>query len=179
VVDWWIGGLVDRWVGDCEQNLIIRVQHELSFFHMRLQQLIDVAAEHLAGVVRHRRRQIQRCHDGHVVDDDCFAGLGELAITARFGGDIDDHGPRAHRAHHRLGDQSRRGLARDLRRRDHEIDILDVIGDHGERSRLLVRALLAGVAAGRLAPGRRQLSGDESGAKTLDLLANCRAHVER
>ena len=60
-------------------------------------------------------------------DSHRLAGLRELAVAARLRGEIDDHRAGAHRLRPSRRDQLRRRLARDLRRRDDEIHVLDVV----------------------------------------------------
>ncbi len=58
---------------------------------IRLEQRLDVARVELGSVVGHRRRQVQRADDLDAVRDDGLAGLGQLAVAAGLGGEVDDH----------------------------------------------------------------------------------------
>ena len=57
-----------------------------------------------------------------------FAGLGALDIAAAFDGQVDHHRARFHRLHHVGGDKARRRPARDQRRGDDDVLLLDVLG---------------------------------------------------
>ena len=48
-------------------------------------------AVQLAGVLRHLGGQVQRPEDRHAAVDHRLAGLGQLAIAAPLGGQVDDH----------------------------------------------------------------------------------------
>ena len=51
------------------------------------------------------------------------------AVPAALGGQVDDHGARAHRCNHRLGDEDRRRPTRNLRSGDDDVGTGDVLGD--------------------------------------------------
>ena len=55
--------------------------------------------------------------------------LGQLAVAARLGRDVDDHRSGAHPAHHLVGDQLRRGPAGDCGSRDHAVGRRHTIGE--------------------------------------------------
>ena len=54
-----------------------------------------------------------------------FAGLRELAVAAALGRQIDDHRAGRHAFHHLRGDQHRRLLAGNHRRRNHHVALRD------------------------------------------------------
>src|SRR5205085_3949694 len=106
------------------EDFVGGVEYELPFLHMRLHQLEDVTREHLARMEWNGARQVERGDDGDVVHDDRLTGFGELAVTAGFGRAVHDDRTGAHGFHHVGGDESRGGLAGDLRRGDDEVDLL-------------------------------------------------------
>ena len=108
-----------------------------------------------------------------------LAGERELAVAARLGGEIDDHGAGPHARHHVGRDEPRRRAAGDLRRGDDEIDVLDVVGERVARARRLVLALRARVAARRLRARRDEVVRDEGRAEREHLLARGGTDVER
>ena len=121
-----------------------------------------VARVELARVLRHLRRRVARADQGHGVPHDRLAGLGQLAVAARVGGQIDDH--RAGRASIRPSPPSRgagAGRPGHQGRRDHDVGVGDVRGRQLllQPSRLLGQ--LAGVAALALAR-LRQLDLEEA-----------------
>ena len=60
----------------------------------------DVAGVHLAGVIRHGGGQVDGSDDGHAVFDDGLAGVGQFAVAAALGRQIDDHRSGRHGVHH-------------------------------------------------------------------------------
>jgi hypothetical protein len=110
----------------------------------------------------------------HVVGDDVFAGLGQGAVAAGFGGHVDDDGAVFHAADHVGGDDDRRFLAGNGGGGD------DHIG-HGRRPwpvsrpvRFLFGGQFAGIAADTVGG---DAGVDELGAERFDLLAGGGAHV--
>ena len=100
-----------------------------------------------ARVLAEQRRHVQRRDDRHLADLRCFAGLGVLAIAAALGGEIDDHGAGLHARDLRLADELGRRLAGNGGRRDDEIGLLDVLGQHGGDLALFFRAQFARITA--------------------------------
>ena len=96
---------------------------------------------------RHRARQVQQAEDDHVLAHDLLAGLGQLAVAARLGGQIDDHRPGSHPADGRGGDELRRGTARNQRCRDDDVELRDPLLERLLLARLFLRRQLARVAA--------------------------------
>src|SRR5690606_26295590 len=93
----------------------------------------DVAAVELAGVEGQLGDQVGGTHHGDAVDQHVLPALGEFAVAARFGGEVDHHGTGFHALLHGCGDQHRRPAARHLRGGDD-----DVGGAHELRERLLL-----------------------------------------
>ena len=140
----------------------------------QLEQRLHVARVELAGVLGHRRRQVQRRDDRHVVLDDDLAGLGQLAVAARLAGEVDDHRAGLHALDRLGGDQPRRRAAGHERGGDDDVEALDRVGQRLLLLGLLLVGELARVAAlaGRLDPEVEPL-----GAERLDLLGDLGAHV--
>ena len=88
---------------------------------------------------------------------DGLARLGQLAVAAGLGGQVDDHGAGAHRLDHVGGDQDRRGPAGDERGGDDDVGVGDVLGQ---------RAPARGGGSPRRAPwrSRRAVSASSSGS---------------
>ena len=57
-------------------------------------------------------------------------GLGQLAVAALLGRHVDDDASRLHRLHHLGGDELRRGLAGNQRRRDDDVDLARLLRVH-------------------------------------------------
>ena len=69
----------------------------------------------------HAGREVQGAVDVHVVGDDVFAGLGEGAVAAGFGGHVDNDGAVFHTGDHVGGDDDGGFLAGDGGCRDNDI----------------------------------------------------------
>src|SRR5260370_37514618 len=68
--------------------------------------------------MRHGAGEIEPTDDGDAVDADFFSALGEFAIAAAFGGEIDDYRTGSHAGDHFLGDENGSGFAGDDGGRD-------------------------------------------------------------
>ena len=77
--------------------------------HQKGEEIDEVLGQKLAGVCSKTRRQIGEAGDLHAVMLDNLVGFAQLAIAAIASRDVDDHRPRTHALHHRLGDQARGG----------------------------------------------------------------------
>jgi hypothetical protein len=62
-------------------------------------------------MVGHGAGQIERPQDNHAVSGDFLIGLGQRAIAATLGSQIDDQGAGAHAPDHVFGDEDRRATA--------------------------------------------------------------------
>ena len=109
---------------------------------------------------------------------DDLAGLGELAVAALLGREVDDDRAGLHQLDHVLEPQLGRRLARDERRRDDDVDLL---GLRAEQRVLGVEELLAHLLGVAALPLARLLDrdGEELAAERLHLLLGGGAHVER
>src|SRR5687767_9889097 len=143
-----------------------------------LDEALHVAAVHLARVKGERRRQVHRAEDADAVRGHRLARARELAVASALRGEVHDDAPRLHRAHHRLGDDARRGTAGNLRRGDDEVDVAHVL-----RHRLADEPLLVGSELARVAPGGLRIRSHrgrlhEGGAEALHLLLHDGPHIE-
>ena len=102
-----------------DDEVVVEVRRQLAVGDQQVQQRRDVLAVELAGMLGHRRRQVQRRGDGAVVLDHGLSRFGELAVAPGLSGQVHHHTAGFHRFHRRGGDQTRRGPARDQRRGDH------------------------------------------------------------
>ena len=82
-------------------HLVVLVEHELAVLDEQLEELGDVPGVELARVQRHRRGRVREPEDVHAVADRGLARLGQLAVAAGLGGQVDDHRAGAHRLDHR------------------------------------------------------------------------------
>src|SRR5260221_14173926 len=85
---------------------------------------------HLTRVIGHGAGEIEPADDSDTVDADFFSGLGELAIAAALGSEVDNYGARRHAGDHFLGDQHGRGFARDDGGGDDHIAFRDHPSEH-------------------------------------------------
>src|SRR5271163_2989148 len=76
---------------------IVDVEIERALFDDMLDQRLDIAAVHLAGVGGYRRRQVADSANLDTAGIDRLAVVGELAVAAGLGGQIHDDGARLHR----------------------------------------------------------------------------------
>ena len=110
---------------------------------------------------------------------DDLAGLGQLAVPAGLGGQVDDHGAGAHPLDDGGGDEPRRRLARHERRRDDDVGVGDVALEQALLLLLLALREHGGVAARVLGLAHLHLELDERRAEALHLLLHGGARVER
>ena len=118
-----------------------------------LHQGLDVLAQHLGRAGGHGGRQVGVTDDQHAVLHDFLAGLGQLAVPARLGGEVDDDRAGAHGLDHLLGDQAWRRTPWDQGGGDDRIGLSDARRDQLRLAALVVVAHLARVATGRLRLG--------------------------
>ena len=128
-------------------DLVVEVERQLAARREVLQQREDVAGVELAGVVRHLRRQVREADDRDALAHDLLARLGQLAVAAGLGGEVDDAAARAHVRDRRGGDEPRRRAARDERGRDHDVEVGQALLERRLLLRLLLRRQLVRVAA--------------------------------
>ena len=107
----------------------------------------QVAGVHLAGVQRHPRGQVERADDGHALAHDRLARLGQLAVAAGLGGQVDDHRARPHGLDGGGRDQPRRRPAGHERGGDDDVGVGDVALEQALLLRLLLGRERGGVAA--------------------------------
>src|SRR5262245_47605659 len=157
-------------------DLVVPVELQLAFGGEVLQEGEDVARVELAGVVRHRARQVRVADDRHVLADDHLAKLCQLAVSACLGCEIDDHRAGPHRDDRGGGDQAWCGAAGDEGGRDHRVEVRQASLERLLLALLRLFAELARVALGRLFA--RDPEVEKGRAKAFDLLAHDRPHIE-
>ena len=113
------------------------------------------------------------------VAHDRLAGLGQLAVAAGLGRQVDDHRSRPHRLDGRGGDQPRRRPAGHERGRDDDVGVGDVALEQLLLLRLLLGGERGGVAALVLRAGHLELELHERRPQALHLLLHDRPRVER
>ncbi len=107
-----------------------------------------------------------------------LAELAALDIAALLHREIDDHRARPHHRDHLARDQHRRLAAGDQRGADHDVDLLQRLGDVLALAAGEILAHLLGIAAGRLHRLHRlEIDREEGGAEALHLLLGGEAHV--
>eukprot|EP00053_Salpingoeca_punica_P012955 m.116409 g.116409 ORF g.116409 m.116409 type:complete len:1093 (-) comp16076_c1_seq1:125-3403(-) len=158
--------------------------------HVDAELVLDVALEVeevLGHVVGEESRGLGRQAAGHVaVAEDAhalvvveLAGLGQLAVAARLGRQINHHRAFAHAFHHVLGDELGRRLAGDERRGDDNVDLTALLGKQGHLGVDKLLGHLLGVAAlARAADVLKARHLQELAAERLDLLLDLWAGVE-
>ena len=155
------------------QRLLLLVDHEIE----EGEQVLGVEAR---GVDRDLSREVELAGDLHAVGLDDPAGLGELAVAAALGGEVDDHGAGLHARHHVARDEAGRRPPWDERGGDDDVLVLDVAGDQLGLLLLVLGRHRLGVARGRLRLLELLvLHRDELGAERLHLLLGGGAHVGR
>src|SRR3712207_1291184 len=92
-------------------------------------EVVHVARVELAGVDRHRARQIYRTDDRYLAVLDGFPGFGELAVAAALGRQIHDHRPRFHALDHPTVDQLGGPPPGDERRGHDDVHLLYALAD--------------------------------------------------
>src|SRR6266403_5170150 len=70
-------------------DVVLGIDLKLAVFDHQQKKRGEVARVHLAGVVGHGAGQVIQADDGYAVDVDFFSALGEFAISAALGGQID------------------------------------------------------------------------------------------
>ncbi len=114
---------------------------------------------------------------GHAVVLDRLARLGQVAVAAGLGGQVDHHRARLHRLDHVLEPQLGRRLAGDERGGDDDVDLGRLLAEQGHLGVDELLAHLLGVAALALAR-LGDLDGQELGAHRLHLIGGRGADVE-
>ena len=123
---------------------------------------------------RHARGQVQRAVDVNVVGDDVFARLSHHAVSAGFGGHVDDDGTVLHAPDHVGGDDDRRFLAGDRGRGDDHVGLGHSLGQLLCLLCLLFCCQFACVATGTIGG---DAGVDKLGAERFDLLTRSGTHV--
>src|SRR5271154_649304 len=85
----------------------------------------DITRIHHARVIGDASGQIDRSYDCHSVLDDGLAGLGDLAVAATLGRQIDDYRAQRHALHHVLSYQNRGFFSWNYGGSDHHIAFLN------------------------------------------------------
>ena len=152
-----------------DRELAVLVDHEG-------QQVLQVLRVHLAGVNRHRARQIERSDDRDTMAVDDLALLGQLAVAASFGGEVDDDRPGRHALDGRSRDQPWSRTSRHGRSRDDHVRFGGALGQTFllPPKDVVGRFLGIPACAGKVGAG---IDLDVLAAETLDLLFHDRSCV--
>jgi hypothetical protein len=142
-----------------------------------VEQVPQVGAVQLARHVGHAAGQVGVADDRHAGVLDRLAGLGQLAVAAGLGREIDDHRAGLHRLDHVGQPQLGRRLAGDERGRDDDVDLGRLLAEQRHLGVDELLAHLLGVAALTLAR-LGDLDGQELGAHRLHLIGDRRPDVE-
>src|SRR5260221_430311 len=138
---------VDDFAGLSEEGVandfVAGVELGLAVFDEEEKEGGEVARVHLAGVIGHGAGEVVPADDGDAVDADFFSPLGELAIAAALGSEVDDYGAGGHAGDHFLGDEHGRGFAGDDGGGD-EDRFVSADGAHGGEGVHALRARGAG-----------------------------------
>ena len=102
-----------------------------------------------------RRREIRVADDRDALVLDHLAGLGELAVAALLGGEIDDHRAGLHQLDHVGEPQLRCRLAGDQRGGDDDVDVLGLLAEQ----RVLGLEELLATSPSRSRPAPRRIPG--------------------
>src|ERR1700683_5502436 len=128
-------------------------------------------------MVRHAPGDVDPADDADAVLDHHFTRLGEFAVSAALGSQINYHGARRHARHHFPGDEHWRLLARNHGGGDHHITFRYHASEKFALAAVKVFSLRPGIPAGilRIRCFDRKL--DESRAQAMDLLFGSRPHI--
>src|SRR6184192_777177 len=111
------------------RDLVLEVEVDRSVLDQMQQQVGDVARVQLARMQRHRRGHVAPAHDHDAVHIDVRAGLGELHVATRLGGEVDDDRPGPHALDHVRRHQQRSTASRHRGGGDDHVGLRDVLAD--------------------------------------------------
>src|SRR4029077_2984716 len=138
---------VDHFAGLREQRVandfVGGVELQLAIFDEVDEEGGEVARVHLTRVIGHGAGEIEPADDGDAVDVDFFSGLGDFAIAAALGSEVDDYRTGGHARDHFLGDQHGRGLAGDDRGGDDHVAFGDDFAEQFALATVKIFALRA------------------------------------
>src|SRR3989442_1229049 len=89
-------------------DLVVEVEPQCAVLDELREETRDVARVHLARVVRHGARQVERPENEDADPDDLAPRLGQLTVAARLDGEVHDQRARLHRPHGVRRDQDRK-----------------------------------------------------------------------
>src|SRR3989454_3292478 len=92
-------------------DFVVEIQVQGAVADHELEESRDIGSKHLAGVVRHHRRKIERPENRDSLVNDGFPGASELAVAAALRYEIDDDRAGRHGAGHLRRDEYRCLLA--------------------------------------------------------------------
>ena len=135
--------------GEAADRVVLEIDEDvavlgLAQFLGQAQQVVRVQRGRLLGQAA---EQVGVADDGHAVAHHRLAGHGQFAVAALLGREVDDHAARLHALHHLGGDQLGRGLARDQRGGDDDVDFPRLLRVHRALRGLEALAHHLGVAA--------------------------------
>ena len=146
-----------------------------------LEEIKQVAGIQCARVSRHQRGNVGLADQRHAVLDDGLVRLGQRAVAALRGGQVDDYAARLHGHDHLFGHQHGRGTAGNQGGSDHHVGLRHALGDFDLLPGHPARRHRLGIAA-HADSGFALLVGfvrhvDELAAQRLDLLLDAGPHV--
>ena len=157
------------WVTQVSRMMSSEIERELALLQHQEDERRDVARVHLARVDRDRGGEPDGADDGHVVLHDFLPGVGERAVAAHVGGEIDDHRAWLHLRHRVGGNQLGRGESRHARRRDDHVGLGNPREEEFLRLRARLGRQLLRVAGGVLGLRGGKFGPDERRAQALHL----------
>ncbi len=141
------------------------------------EQVLEVLGVELGGGDRHLAGEVARADHFDAVLDHGLPRLGQLAVAAGLGGEVDDHRAGRHPAHRVGGDQQRRRATGDRGGGDDDVLFGGVLGEGVAHLRVLLVGQRPGVAALALGVGD-EVEFQRAAAERGDLLPGGAADVE-
>src|SRR5713226_4817558 len=111
-------------------QLVGQIEMRSSVFQKMNKIIRDGPGIHLAALKRHRAWQVHRTDNDYAVSHDFFPGLGQRAVPALLGGEVNNDGSRPHPADHFLGNEDGSTLPWNQGRRDDDVGGGHILGHH-------------------------------------------------
>src|SRR5437870_3024071 len=158
-------------------DFVFEVERELAVLDQVLQESCDVPGVHLAGVVRNGGGQVERAEDLDAAFLNHFSGASEFAVTATFGGDIDNQRTRGHVGGHLAGDEHGGLLAGHGGSGDDHVLLGQDVGQGLALAAVEIFAHGLGVAAFVFRSGVHDVQNHEARSQAFDLLLDGGADI--